>query len=76
MRQRIWATIGRLWQDRSGVTAILTAFGALMLVGFTGLAIDVVSWELVQHKMQSAADAAALAGSKRLAAIPAIATAD
>lgn len=63
MSQRIAAAIGRLWHDRSGVTAILTAFGALILVGFTGLAIDVVTWELTQHKMQSAADAAALAGS-------------
>lgn len=63
MSRRMAAAIGRLWRDRSGVIAILTAFGALVLVGFTGLAIDVATWELTQHKMQGAADAAALAGS-------------
>jgi hypothetical protein len=57
------ATAARLWHDCSGVTAIITALAAIVLVGFTGLAIDVVVWELTQHKMQGAADAAALAGS-------------
>src|SRR5579875_289935 len=60
---RMAAMIGTLWRDRRGVTAIVTALGATALIGFTGLAIDVVSWEVTQHKMQSAADAAARAGS-------------
>jgi Flp pilus assembly protein TadG len=63
MKQRIAAAVGGLWRDRSGVTAVLTALGAVVLLGFTGLAIDVVTWEVAQHKMQSAADAAALAAS-------------
>jgi Flp pilus assembly protein TadG len=63
MVDRWAARITRLWTDRGGMVAIMTAIGAVVLMGFAGLAIDVVSWELVQHKMQSAADAAALAGS-------------
>lgn len=63
MVKRATHWIARLWSDRRGVTAIMTALGAVMLIGFAGLAIDVVTWELAQHKMQSAADAAALAGA-------------
>jgi Flp pilus assembly protein TadG len=47
--------------DRKGVTAVVTALGGTAIIGFTGLAIDVGSWEVTLHKMQGAADQAALA---------------
>src|SRR5260370_42401611 len=48
-------------RDQKGVTAMITALGATALIGFTGLAIDVASWEGTLRKMQGAADQAALA---------------
>ena len=68
MGDRTKALIGRLWADRRGVTAIVTAFAMLALMGVAGLGIDVVYWELTGRKMQSAADAAALAASVAVAA--------
>src|SRR5260370_10169313 len=50
-----------LARDQKGVTAMITALGATALIGFTGLAIDVASWEVTLRKMQGAADQAALA---------------
>src|SRR5579863_472910 len=68
MSDRTMALIGRLWADRRGVTAIVTAFAMLALMGVAGLGVDVVYWELTGRKMQSAADAAALAASVAVAA--------
>ncbi|HEV2336013.1 MAG TPA: pilus assembly protein TadG-related protein, partial [Stellaceae bacterium] len=68
MGDRTTALIGRLWADRRGVTAIVTAFAMLALMGVAGLGVDVVYWELTGRKMQSAADAAALAASVAVAA--------
>ena len=53
----------RLARDQKGVTALVTAFVALVLLGFVGLAVDVVVWELDGRKLQTAADEAALAGA-------------
>jgi Flp pilus assembly protein TadG len=47
--------------DRRGVTAVVAALGAMAIIGFTGLAIDVASWEVTLRKMQGAADQAAIA---------------
>ncbi len=55
--------IARLWGDRKGTIAVMTALGAVVLIGFTGVAADVVTWELHQRKMQTAADEGALAGA-------------
>ena len=63
MANRIATLINRLWHDRRGVTALMTALGALILMGFAGLAADVVVWELDARKAQGAADQAALAGA-------------
>ena len=68
MDDRITALIGCLWADRRGVTAIVTAFAMLALMGVAGLGVDVVYWELTGRKMQSAADAAALAASVAVSA--------
>jgi Flp pilus assembly protein TadG len=57
-----------LWADRRGGPAILTALGATVLMGFAGLGVDVAYWELTGRKMQSAADAAALAASVAVSA--------
>lgn len=53
----------RLAADRSGVTAVITALVLTILMGFCGLAIDVVMWEVNQRTMQGAADQSALAGA-------------
>jgi Flp pilus assembly protein TadG len=49
--------------DRRGVTAVITALGATALIGFTGLGIDVASWQVTLRKMQGAADQAVFAGA-------------
>ena len=51
----------RIADDERGVTAIITAIALTVLLGFCGLAIDVVMWEVNQRAMQGAADQAALA---------------
>jgi Flp pilus assembly protein TadG len=51
-----------LARDRRAATAVVMALGATVLIGVTGLAIDVASWEVTLRRMQGAADQAALAG--------------
>ena len=43
-----------LARDRKGVTAVVTALGATAIIGITGLAIDVASWEVNLREMQGA----------------------
>lgn len=52
-----------LLRDRRGVTAIIAAIGATILLGFTGLAVDVAYWETTQRAVQGAADQASLAAA-------------
>lgn len=47
--------------DDRGNVAIIIALTATVLMGFAGLAIDAAMWEINLHKMQGAADQAALA---------------
>ena len=61
--EKIVPSLRLLRRDRRGATAILTALGATMLMGFAGLATDVVIWEMNGRKAQGAADEAALAGA-------------
>src|SRR5260370_27918224 len=49
--------------DERGVSGLVTAIALTALMGFTGLAIDVVMWEVSQRSMQGAADQAALAAA-------------
>jgi Flp pilus assembly protein TadG len=60
---RFGAGIGALWRDRRGVTAVMTAVGGSMLIGFAGLAIDVAMWEANKRSAQGAADQAVIAAA-------------
>ena len=53
----------RLAADRRGVAGIVTAIAATMLMGFCGLAVDVIMWEVNQRSLQGAADQATLAAA-------------
>ena len=59
----IWAIARNLPGDRRGVTAVITALGATALIGFTGLGIDVASWQVTLRRMQGAADQAVFAAA-------------
>ena len=56
LHARIDTTARRLRGDERGATFVITAIAAIVLVGFCGLAIDVVMWEVAQRQMQGAAD--------------------
>ena len=56
-----------LLRDKSGAVAIIVVFALPVLVGFTGLAIDVSYWYLERRELRTAADAAAVAGSLEVA---------
>lgn len=51
----------RLLQSKSAATAVIYAISLPVVIGGSALAIDVASFRLVQSRMQSAVDAAALA---------------
>jgi hypothetical protein len=51
--------VRNLRDDGRGTIAVTTALCATVLFGLAGLAVDVASWEVAQHSMQGAADAAA-----------------
>ena len=53
--------LARLRADQRGVSGIVAAIAATVLLGFCGLAVDVVMWQVNQRTMQGAADQAALA---------------
>jgi hypothetical protein len=50
-------------RDESGQTLVTTALASAVLIGFMGLAIDVGVLFRAQRKVQTAADAAAIAGA-------------
>ena len=54
----------RLSADRRGVSALITAFALTALMGFAGLAVDVIMWEVNLRSMQGAADQSALGAAK------------
>jgi uncharacterized membrane protein len=49
--------------DESGQMIVLTAMSMVVLIAFLGFAIDVGHFRYVKRNLQSAADAAALAGA-------------
>ena len=53
----------RLTADQGGTTAVITAIALVILMGFCGLAVDAVMWEVSQRAMQGTADQAALAAA-------------
>ena len=52
----------RFFRDKGGNAAIIFSVAMVPLVGAVGLAFDYARWHYQQSRMQSAADAAALAG--------------
>ena len=58
---RDWAS--GLAKDRSGGAVLYMAFIAPTLIGFTGLSVDVGLWQANKRVVQTAADAAAIAGA-------------
>src|SRR5260370_29360428 len=63
LHARFEAMARKLRADERGVSGIVTAIALTALMGFSGLAIDVVMWEVSQRSMQGAADQAALAAA-------------
>src|ERR1700751_2808214 len=62
-RSQLQGLASRVAADQRGVAAVVTAIALTTLVGFCGLAVDVVMWEVNQRKLQGAADQAALAAA-------------
>jgi Flp pilus assembly protein TadG len=52
--------------DRAGTVAVTTALAFTGLAGVGGLSIDVGDWYMTRRAMQTAADAAAIAGAREL----------
>ncbi|MCX6049135.1 MAG: pilus assembly protein TadG-related protein [Chloroflexi bacterium] len=65
--QQIKISVRRLCAQEHGVAAIYVALALPVLLGFAALAIDGSNLYAQQGRMQTAADAAALAGAQRLA---------
>jgi Putative Flp pilus-assembly TadE/G-like len=61
-------TLGRLLRDTRGITLPLVALALTALIGFTGLGVEAGLWYTIKRHDQSAADMAATAGAKALAA--------
>ena len=64
---RLRSGFSRMGADRSGATAIILALSALPIIAFGGLAFDYSNSVRARPKLQSAVDAAALAGAAALA---------
>ena len=56
----------RWFSDDSGAVAVTFAIVFLVIVAFAALAVDVGFWYTAKRQLQSAADAAALAGCREL----------
>jgi Flp pilus assembly protein TadG len=52
--------------DKRGATAVVTALGMLALVGFAGLAVDTARAWLVEDRLKTAMDAAALVAARHM----------
>ncbi len=52
--------------DQSGSSYIILAFGAAMIFGMAGMAVDMGYAYMLRQRLQAAADAAALAASVNL----------
>jgi hypothetical protein len=53
----------RLLADRQGATAIMIAIMTALIIGFTSLGAEIVDALMIQRKMQSAADSAAISAA-------------
>ncbi len=61
------SVITRLWRDRCGATAVLTALMMVVLLGVAALALDMGYLWTLKNRLQATADATSLAGAGRLA---------
>lgn len=59
--------VTRLKRDEEGAVAVIVALASMALVGFVALAIDVAAWYNAERRLQTAADAAALAAAFEIA---------
>lgn len=57
----------RLWTEEDGAFAVMFALLLVVIIGFSALAVDVGYWYASKRQLQTAADAAALAGCQDLA---------
>ena len=62
MVRRVRVILRSLVRDESGNVIALTAVGIPLLLGCAGLAVDTIQWVSAKRELQSAADAAAIAG--------------
>lgn len=62
-----FSRLARFQRDSRGITAVMTAVLAPILIGFAALAIEVGEWEVHQNTMQGAADEAAWAAEMEYA---------
>jgi len=71
IKYKVWfkKTPLSILRNQNGVTAVLVAIVAAMLLGFTALAIDVGYMYSTRNELQNVADAAALAGAGELGRI-------
>jgi len=63
MCARLAVLLARLRRDERGAVSILTAVLVVVLLGFTGLALDIGSVVYWRHRLQSATDLAAMAAA-------------
>ena len=64
LRSTAMSPLSRLLRDQRGATAVMTALAATVLMGVSGLAVDVGYWQFVQRQMQATADDAAYAAAQ------------
>ena len=62
MVRRLAAIFRSLITDERGNVLAMTAVGLPLLLGCAGLAVDTIQWVSAKRELQSAADAAAIAG--------------
>src|SRR6516225_11834525 len=62
-RLPLLSAIARAWRDERGVSAVVIALGATVLIGFAGLGVETGLWYSIKRQNQSAADAAAISAA-------------
>ena len=62
-KPKLMKTCARLWKDRSGGVMMYTAIALPVLLGVSGLSVDIGSWYVDRRAAQVVADAGALAGA-------------